>query len=121
MNEDDRNRLFIEGVKVQLDASLEAVGEEIGGRLHQARRRALEEGGARRKSTWQVFQIPVMGVAAAAILFIAFLMCVGGPSKDQTITEVEHLELFASKESLELLVNLEFYQWLSEEEVNDVG
>lgn len=121
MNDEDRDRVFIEGVKTRLDASIEHVDEEIQRRLRQARIRALEEGEVHRGSMWHLLRIPAMGMAAAAILLIALLTYVGGPSKDQTMAQVENAELFASKESLELLVNLDFYLWLSEEEENDVG
>jgi len=121
MNDEDRDRAFIEGVRAQLDASLEDVDEEVRRRLHRARMRALEEEEVRRRPVWDLLRIPALGMAAAAILLIAFLTYMGGPSKDQSIAQVENVELFASKESLELLVNLDFYLWLSEEEENDVG
>ena len=121
MNDEDHDRVFIEGVKAQLDASLDDMDEAIRRRLRRARGRALGEEEVRRRPLWHLVRIPALGMAAAALLLIGLLTYLGGPLKDKSIAQVENVELFASNESLELLVDLDFYLWLSEEEENDVG
>ena len=121
MSDADRDRIFVEGVKTQLDVSLERVDEEMRRRLRRARLRALEQGEVQRKSAWHVIRIPAFTAAAAAALIIAFMTYMGQPTRDQAIVQVENAELLSSKENFELLVNFDFYLWLSEEEMNDVG
>ncbi len=105
---------FENRLKKQLDDSLETVPVDIARRLQQARYAALEKSG---KPIFS-FRFPKTMVAAFAIAALSISLFV---KQQNTVpgTDIEtaaDLEMLTSTESLELLEDMEFMQWLAESE-----
>ncbi|HFD80114.1 MAG TPA: hypothetical protein ENK05_06970 [Gammaproteobacteria bacterium] len=103
---DDSDRGLAEAARRQLDRHAEAVDELTAARLAALRRRALLQATPRRLPRW----LPAAAVAAAALLAVLLWM----QPLLRTTAPGGGLELVASSEDLELIEDLEFYDWLEE-------
>ena len=81
--------------------------------LRIARTEAIEKG---KKSTDWVVWAGGMATAGVGVLAFTILFNSNISEIDQTLTGMEDLELLSSAEEIELYEDLEFYQWLEEEE-----
>jgi len=112
-------------VRAALDANSESLPPEIQRRLNQARATALAAANNTSGARWQ-FAWPAAGGLAVAGLAAVMLWVNGGVNK---ATDSEATQLAASdwamvvtSDDFEMLENdLEFYQWLAEEEVGNQG
>jgi hypothetical protein len=126
----------------KLQQQLRASEDELDGptlaRLHAARNRALETAGGRRVSRWSGTWLTA---AAAGVAAIALFINLRQPAEQEQIAaaELESALLAAAgsdavtdpvsgepvniennaTETLDLLENLEFYEWLSETDVQE--
>jgi hypothetical protein len=122
MQEDTKNfdeQAFLEKARNELDQSCERMDGETLSRLNSIRHAALEHGN---KSPGKVFLAPFGGLVTACVLvLVVSVFYPGQPDIPVQIipdsgTAIEDLDILTSAESLELFENLEFYQWLEENE-----
>ncbi len=125
MNEDEHNRgeRLAKEAKALFDDSVDSLDAERLSKLNQARQRALGE--LERGPDYLRWQrlVPAGGaVAAAAVLGVMVL----GPDESgvdlplaPTTAETD-FELLINEDSLEMLEDLEFYSWLSIEELDEI-
>lgn len=99
-------------IRTALNTSVDNLDPEISRRLQQARHAALAKIEKPRMPFWQ----PAGAFALASILLLAVFVL---PDRDHTaeITALADLEFIAT-DSLQLYEELEFYQWLLENEIN---
>ncbi len=124
MNGEDKEAVFIDAAKADLDEALQSLDPVISSRLRTARHHALEAAekqGVPRKVPWL---LPATGIAAASVGFLALFFLLQSPEQKELASErvlqsassgMEDLELLASSESIEFYEDLEFYGWLSEQ------
>lgn len=112
-------------IKRVLDNSADELDAATLSRLNQARQRALAEQDRRtnRLTGWlpagNVARYSFASVAAVAVLSAVLLSQTG--RNLPTPGNVTDLEIMASREKLEMVEQLEFYQWLAEEGINHAG
>ncbi|HHJ13345.1 MAG TPA: hypothetical protein ENJ79_03080 [Gammaproteobacteria bacterium] len=108
MNEQDK--AFVVHARRVLDAHAGSLDELTAARLAAARRRALDAAPARAPH-W----LPVAAFSAltACVLTLALLL---NPESDLPLADPEVLEVIAQGEDIELIEELEFYQWLEVQE-----
>ena len=100
-------------VKQQLDASLEDLNPQVTRRLQQARYAAIEKAGS--KKLWNFYPQAKYAMFALLVLTISIVFNVDKNVPVETTLAMEsEIEMLTSNESLELLQDLEFMQWLAE-------
>lgn len=107
---------FVDKLRGALDEGAETLDDATLARLQHARRQALQQGGQQRgpiSTGWIARWIPATGLAAAMAVLVATTLWMAIPQMD--LPSVEEIELLTSNENLELLDELEFYQWLDED------
>ena len=112
MNDDD----FLKQIKHALDQQSESLDGETLSRLNRARQAAIQQADKKRS---RLMWLPATGLVAALLLTSLFLF----RSDDIDMIQngnIDEIELIASSEQLELLEQLEFYQWLLEEDADAV-
>lgn len=109
----DDEQKFLQQMRTSLNASESSLDDSIVARLKNARIQALSEPQKMDRWTW----IPVASVASVAtmLVLVSFLYRGAPQHEAQTVANGVELELLMSQESLELLEQLEFYQWLDNE------
>ena len=128
-------------VRELLNQGVEELDPAIAGRLRAARRQALESADASRKARFAFPPLSrqwYLGGATAATVMLAVLIAApwqdavedpsqgtgeivaGAENEDQVSVAALDLEMMSEDETLELLEELEFYQWLLESE-QDAG
>lgn len=103
MTEQDE-KAFVGQVKQQLDQQADQLDELTTARLKAVRLRALESAPGPRK-LW----IPAFGTATAAAIVLAVLLW---QNPSDMSGPFEELDIIASGEDLELIEDLDFYDWL---------
>ncbi|HHO68564.1 MAG TPA: DUF3619 family protein [Gammaproteobacteria bacterium] len=97
---------FVDRLRQQLDRQADELDELTLARLRAARARALEQArGGARSHAW----LPAAGMAVAAALVAAVLLW---PSAPKLPAGADDLDLLAAGEDMELIEELEFYDWL---------
>jgi hypothetical protein len=111
---DDRgDEVFVRRIKAALDEGNEHLDARVRSRLRQARSAALAQVHPRPR-LWSRQWVPALGVAAAAVL--AVLVWPHAPSSLQPQDEaLNDLEIVLAGENLDLLENLDFYEWVDAE------
>jgi len=104
MNAQDR---FIEGVRNELDRSVEAIDAATRSRLNRARQRALEQGLGHRLQ-WRPL---AAGLAVASVAALAVSLYLARPAVAPE-SALADLELLTANEQIEFYDQLEFYEWL---------
>jgi hypothetical protein len=103
--------------KKQLDESLHDLSPDIIRRLQQARYAALEK--ATQKNIWSAFPQVKYAMIALAIVSVSIFFNIKDNNPDlSTLAMESDIEMLTSNESLDLLEDLEFMQWLAETEKN---
>lgn len=95
---------FVEQIKRRLDRQANELDELTVGRLGAARQRAVDAV-SRPKQSW----IPAIGIATATV--VVFAVAVWQNPSDLP-GPYEELDIIASGEDLELIEDLDFYDWL---------
>ncbi len=109
MNETDRN--LADQAKSVLDEKLTHLDAATLSRLNRIRQRALAQTRAPRRR-W--LPAGLITAAAALVLAIAVLTRPPAPAPEEP-APLEDLDLLVSRESLDMLADLEFYVWLEGE------
>ena len=110
MSEQD-NDLLIGRIKQELDASAEQLDAATLSRLMQIRSRALDVA-AKPKWSWQLPTLAMSSLAAVMVITISLRWT---PTPMQH-TPLEDLALLSGTETFEMIDEVEFYQWLSDED-----
>ena len=103
----DKDAEFVTRAREQLDRYADQVDEATASRLRAARRQALERG-THRTYRW----LPVTGLATAAAALLAVLLWQQHAGDLQGVQE--DWDILAGGEELELIEELEFYDWLEQ-------
>jgi hypothetical protein len=117
-NDTERLAAFERRTRELLNASAAALDGRVRSKLTQARFAAVEEARRGRGSfVWRSW-VPVGSLAGAAVL--ALLLWNGDISLNrhdsgQTQNPLDDLDLMTADENLEMIEDLEFYQWLDSE------
>ena len=112
---------FLNNISDELDRSCDGLDGHTQSRLNSIRHAALEHG---RKSLSRTLLSPFGGLVTACVLVLVVGMLYQGqleiPAQagPDNISPMEDLDILTSAESLELFENLEFYQWLEENEIS---
>jgi hypothetical protein len=112
---------FLNNISDELDRSCDGLDGHTQSRLNSIRHAALEHG---RKSLSRTLLSPFGGLVTACVLVLVVGMLYQGQLEIPTqagpdnISPMEDLDILTSAESLELFENLEFYQWLEENEIS---
>lgn len=114
MNEVDRESAIKSSAKKALDQTVESLDSETLSRIGSARRKALSELGKSKRGFSPWLGVGAGGLAMAG--FALFVVLRMSPPMDLEIIQAgEDIELLASSEDLEFYDQMEFYQWLVEE------
>ncbi|MDG2175553.1 MAG: hypothetical protein P8M72_05425 [Gammaproteobacteria bacterium] len=119
--EEEAEKSFLNNISEELDRSCDGLDGHTQSRLNSIRHSALEHG---RKSPGRTLLAPFGGLVTACVLVLVVGMLYQGqpqtPSQavPDSISPMEDLDILTSAESLELFENLEFYQWLEENEIS---
>ena len=114
---DKGEQAFFERVRRTLDESVDQLDFDTLGRLEIARRRALSEAAKPGKRWWRPlgferdWLVPAGAFASIVATVLALTLMVSDPG-GQSLEVLDDIELLTAGEDLELLENLEFYQWL---------
>ena len=116
MSEHEHEQAFVQKVKAALDESSENLDAHTLSRLRRARHRALQAD--RRGTAWtgHGWRIPAAGVVTASVAVLSVMLYFGLPSDIRLTDEIEDADILASKENLEISIDLDFYTWLAEEQ-----
>ena len=114
---------FLAKVRQELDQSCNRLDGHTQSRLNSIRHAAVERGLERQPGRYgRVLLAPFGGLVTACVLVVVvslFYQQQPGtpvPAIPDSRTAIEDLDILTATESLEFLENLEFYQWLEENE-----
>jgi hypothetical protein len=117
MSDERDTAAFERRTKQAFDESVASLDGATRSRLTQARHRALEELGGKRRASWRWALAPAGSLAAAALV-AWFVVGRAPPAVEAGVqaTSLGDLEILLGEEDLEMLdVELEFYGWLEEQ------
>lgn len=106
---DERDKQFLNFARSELDKSLRDIDDRTAARLAGARARALAAQG-KKPLSWLPMGIAAAMTAAVLLLFL-WRQEVQPPLEPWA---VEDVELLASDADLDVLADLDFYQWLEQ-------
>lgn len=125
MNPDDKEKIFLQQSKKQLDDSVDALDAATLSRLNQARQKALD---APRSSLFFGNRTGLVFASFAVAAIVALLWTATPSQPPETLAQqYEDIDMLTADADLELLEDLEFVSWLLEEdlalplEINDAG
>jgi Protein of unknown function (DUF3619) len=114
MNGDEREKLFLEHVRKELDAGTENLDHHVLLRLRKARQAALE---AAEKPAGRRFFIPKWitagGLATAMMMAIAVSFWHKSAQEGIPVHQAEDVEILTAQENLDISKDLDFYRWLA--------
>ncbi len=111
------DRSFEDKAKQALDEQAESTDPEILARLRTARREAVAEIATRSQpaqTRW--WGVPAPALAFATLLLVSAAVFFTTGKDHAPLSTIEDLELLASNPNLEFYEDLDFYDWLAEED-----
>lgn len=114
MTPGEHEQAFVSKIKTQLDQSVDRVDPSVMARLRSARYEALHSQPQRAPWLWPA---SAFATACSAILVALFLW--GSPAEQappETVQIVEDVEVLIAADPIDLYEDLEFYEWLAEQE-----
>jgi len=105
----DQDKL-LDQIKQQLDASADHLDAATQSRLTQIRSQVLASGTSSKRS----WQMPAMAMGSTAVVVAVMVSILWTPAGIQQ-TSLEDLALLTANDAFELIDDVEFYQWLSDE------
>ena len=106
---------FEQNNKSLLDESIDDISPDIAHRLQQARYAALEK--AKPRSIWSYYPQAIAATLLVSVISASLLFNFDDNVLNNTEIAMEaDIEMLTSSESLELMEDLEFMQWLAESE-----
>lgn len=119
MTDHHDNDEMLQQVRRALDDSVDNLDEVTRARLQAARKRAVENAG--RRTEWLTWlrtgpsvALPVGAVAMVLVAIVSFQVL--RPPSTITATDAEVLEMLATVDDLDVLQDMEFYEWLESHE-----
>ncbi|MBF8269098.1 MAG: hypothetical protein HW386_807 [Gammaproteobacteria bacterium] len=106
----DKDRDWLEPVRAELQQSVDTIDAATRARLAHIRQQALTRAPSSRLPR---YAFPVVAVLATACLVIAITLNLRQPQPAQ-YEMIDDLDLITTSESLELIEDLEFYEWLED-------
>jgi hypothetical protein len=108
--------------KALFDASVERLDGRTRSKLTQARYAALEELQASRAQPLRRYWAPSAGLAAAAVLavVIGINLRPDGAARD-TGLPLEDFDIVADADNIDMLQDVEFYDWVGDQGIGDSG
>jgi len=117
MNAKDPEKLFLEKVQRLLDQGAQNLGSQTEQRLEEVRLGALSGAHEKRSRFFLPRRWVLAGSFAMATLVAAALFFFLSPSTEILPTgDLDELEIFTSRERLDIYQNLDFYRWLGSKE-----
>ena len=118
MRQDEQ--VFLDKARNELDRSCDRLDGHTQSRLNSIRHAAIEHG---RRHPGRALLAPFGGLVTACVLVLVVSVFFQGsetpaPSVPDNSSAIEDLDILTSAESLEFFENLEFYQWLEENEAS---
>lgn len=112
-SEDELNR----SIKQDLDESVDVLDANTLSKIRQIRAKAIE-GVESRSSSWFFSKqgLFIGGLATACVMVFAVMILLESPRFMQTIS-VDDIEFISSSDNLDLFEDLEFYEWLEENDL----
>ena len=107
---------FVRQVKTMLDDGNAQLDARVRSRLRQARRSALSQAEPR-PALWLKQWVPAAGLAAAAVLAVLLWPQAAPVQRDDMPND---LEIVLAEENLDLLENLDFYEWVDAESESSI-
>jgi negative regulator of sigma E activity len=114
---DEGEEAFVRRVKAMLDEGNAHLDARVRSRLTQARHAALAQADSR-PSLWLRQWAPAAGIAAAAVL--AVLVWPSPPREQPQDEALNDLEIVLAGENLDMLENLDFYEWVDADAQNSI-
>ena len=119
MNNQDKEKQFLDNVKKALDLDAENLDPGTQAKLARSRRRALDAGERKGFDIRNWFTLPTAGWATACLLVLGLTFFVQQPNG--TPPPLEDIDLLVAEDNLEFYDSLEFYAWLAEENSDAAG
>lgn len=117
MSDQDKEQL-LKQIRQQLDESEDGLDAATRSRLTQIRSKALDadtqQSATQRLWSWTT---PVMAMASMAVVAVVTISLLWSPAKLQ-YESLEDLPLLTANDAFELIDEVEFYQWLADENAN---
>ena len=113
---DESEQKFVNDLAAHLDRADGSLDEGTRQRLRQARETALRSGTEVESHTRRGWLVP--GLVMASVLALVVTVLLSQTSKVLPGSETDVIEIAASSDSLELYQDIEFYQWLAEQEAS---
>lgn len=102
-------------IKKNLDESVDALDANTLSQIRHIRAQAMEKVKARQLNWFGNKQgLFIGGLATACVMVFAVMLLMKSPLPTQTVP-VDDIEFISSSDSLDLLEDLEFYEWLEED------
>ena len=105
----DNDSNWLEPVSAELRRSVDTIDTATSARLARIRQQALTRAPVRKLAR---YALPV-GLLATACMVLAFVMTLRQPQPTPN-EMLDNLDLITASESLELIEDLEFYEWLED-------
>jgi hypothetical protein len=119
MNEQDKEKQFVDNVKKALDLGAENLDAGTQSKLTRMRHQALDAGERKGFDIRQWFTLPAVGWATACLIVLGLAIYMQQPNGATPL--LEDIELLAAEDNLEFYDSLEFYAWLAEENIDAAG
>jgi Protein of unknown function (DUF3619) len=114
MNGDEREKLFLEHIRKELDAGTENLDHDVLLRLRKVRQVTLEEA---EKRAGRRFFIPKWvtagGIATAMMMVVAVSFWYKSAPEGIPVRQAEDVEILTAQENLDISRDLDFYRWLA--------
>ena len=119
MNEQDKEKQFVDNVKKALDLGAENLDAGTQSKLTRMRHQALDAGERKGFDIRQWITLPAVGWATACLIVLGLAIYMQQPNGATPL--LEDIELLAAEDNLEFYDSLEFYAWLAEEKIDAAG
>jgi len=111
MKEEKDEQAFLASARKILDDAGENLEASIYSRLTRARMAAVDQG----RRPWRWSAVPITAGVAVVLVFVT-LWFRGGPVGIGPAAEVVDMEILTAPEAPDFYADLEFYQWLAEDD-----
>ena len=114
MKQNDKDQAFLHNARHLLDQSVDAIDEETSFRLRQIRHQVLNTKPETRN--WFAPYSAFAATAAVLVLTVTVWLTQAPTMNDELV--LEDIPLLAASEELDFYQELEFYNWLDDEQIN---
>lgn len=106
----DKDQQWLNTVQAELEQSVQEIDAATQSKLTQIRYQALDKTPVKKRN---LYGLPVAAMLSACLV-LAIVVNLPEQQTDQNETMIDDLDLITNSESLELLEDLEFYEWLED-------